>query len=281
VESKEEIDVLPQGTAAAAVQGRHKAYFPGDIYTGNIEVVTPDGLHLKSRPLAISYDDGTNTVLIGVLTNSAGVLAASNQVVYPNAFAGLNADLRYTYRKGGFEQDVVLNEQPPAPESFGLNSQYTHLQVLTEFFNPPEPKQVRAKASAKAGLTDTTLTFGQMKMVQGKAFSIPSPGLRPPSPHPMGEGRVRAKFSVSKSWVHLQGRTFLIEELPVSAVAAQLQQLPAPASASVSSVEPAARNRRTAPTLQRETAARASGSRQCGATGEGGHPIQIRCGAGL
>jgi hypothetical protein len=236
VESREEIDILPNGSAAAT-QGRHKAYFPGNIYQGEIEVVTPDGLHLKSRPLAISYDDGTNTVLIGVLTNSAGVLAASNQVVYPNAFAGLNADLRYTYRKGGFEQDVVLNEQPPAPETFGLNSQYTHLQVLTEFFNPPEPKQVRAKASAKAGLTDTTLTFGQMKMVQGKAFSIPHPASGHPLPSD-GRGKGEGKVSVSKSWVKLQGRTFLIEELPVSSIAAQLQQLPAPAAVSVSSANP-------------------------------------------
>jgi hypothetical protein len=114
VESKEEIDVLPQG-GAAAVQGQHQAYFPGDIYHGQIEVVTPDGLHLKSRPLCVSYDDGTNTVLIGVLTNSVGVLVSSNQVVYPNAFSGLNADLRYTYKNGGVEQDIVLREQPPAP----------------------------------------------------------------------------------------------------------------------------------------------------------------------
>jgi hypothetical protein len=53
VESKEQIDILPQG-GAAALQGQHQVYFPADIYNGVLEVVTPDGRHLKSRPLAVS-----------------------------------------------------------------------------------------------------------------------------------------------------------------------------------------------------------------------------------
>jgi len=53
VESKEEIDILPNGTAAAT-QGQHQAHFPGDIFEGTIELVTPDGKHLHSRPLGLS-----------------------------------------------------------------------------------------------------------------------------------------------------------------------------------------------------------------------------------
>jgi hypothetical protein len=68
-ESKEEIDILPQG-GAAATQGRHKVYFPADIFNGALEVVTPEGRHLKSRPLGVSYDDGSNTVLIATLKDS-------------------------------------------------------------------------------------------------------------------------------------------------------------------------------------------------------------------
>ena len=67
VESKEEIDILPNGTAAAT-NGQHQAYFPGDIYQGQVELVTPDGQHLKSRPIGLSYFDGTNSVLIAELT---------------------------------------------------------------------------------------------------------------------------------------------------------------------------------------------------------------------
>ena len=83
--SKAEIAILPNGTAAAT-QGQHQAYFPGDIAQGVIELDTPDGLKLQSRPIGLSYDDGTNTVLFAVLTNSQGYLVVPNQVIYPNAF---------------------------------------------------------------------------------------------------------------------------------------------------------------------------------------------------
>jgi hypothetical protein len=138
VGSKEEIVILPNGTAAAT-NGQHQAYLPGDIYNGEIELVTPDGQQLYSRPMGLSYFDGTNSVLIAELTNSIGVLTGNNQVIYPNAFTGFAADVRYTYTKAGFEQDIILLEQPPTPESFGLNPATTRLQVLTEFFNPPQP----------------------------------------------------------------------------------------------------------------------------------------------
>src|SRR5262249_1652210 len=111
VESREEIVPLQSG-GAAATNGSHQVYFPHDIYQGVIEVVTPDGRHLKSRPLGLSYFDGTNSVLIAELKHSVGRLVRSNQVVYPNAFTDFKADLRYTYTKAGFEQDIVLQEQP-------------------------------------------------------------------------------------------------------------------------------------------------------------------------
>src|SRR6185369_10115394 len=50
VESSEQIDILPNGTAVAT-NGQHQAYFPGNIYNGVIELVTPEGRHLKSRPI--------------------------------------------------------------------------------------------------------------------------------------------------------------------------------------------------------------------------------------
>src|ERR1035438_1554172 len=86
VESSEQIDILPNGTAVAT-NGQHQAYFPGDIYQGQIELVTPDGQHLKSRPMGLSYFDG-KSVLIAELTNSIGVVVGNNQVVFQNAFNG-------------------------------------------------------------------------------------------------------------------------------------------------------------------------------------------------
>jgi len=60
VASKAEIDLSPDGNSAAATNGQHQAYFPGDIAQGVIELDTPDGLKLQSRPIALSYDDGSN-----------------------------------------------------------------------------------------------------------------------------------------------------------------------------------------------------------------------------
>jgi hypothetical protein len=92
VESKEQITILPTG-GAAAVQGRHKVYFPADIYNGVLEVVTPDGRHLRSRPLGVSYDDGSNSVFIAELKHAIGYLTSSNTVTYRDAFTGFKADL--------------------------------------------------------------------------------------------------------------------------------------------------------------------------------------------
>ncbi len=202
VESKEEIDILPNGTAAAT-NGQHQVYFPGDIYQGVIELVTPDGIHLQSRPLGLSYDDGTNTVLIAGLTNSIGQLVGSNQVIYPDAFTDFKADLRYTYTKAGFEQDIILREQPLTPESYGLNPATARLQVLTEFFNTPQPAVTTAMLPKQAGitLTDENLDFGAMQMMPGRAFLL-------------GSDAHEGGALVSKSWVKLEGRQFLVEEVP-------------------------------------------------------------------
>ena len=216
VESKEQIDILPDGTAAA-IQGQHQAYFPGNIYQGVIEVVTPDGAHLRSRPIGLSYDDGNNTVLIAELKDSVGQIIGSNQVIYPDAFTDIKADLRYTYTKAGFEQDIVLHEQPPSPKTYRLNPQTARLQVLTEFFDTPGPIKTPTVASRQNGLNDTALGFGTMKMMRGKAFSVSD----------QAQAHARAKgIPVAKSWQHLSGRTFLVEELPVSKIKPQLDQLP-------------------------------------------------------
>src|SRR6185437_967402 len=77
------------------------------------------------------------------------------------------------------------------------------------------------------GLADTAiLEFGSMMMIPGKAFDVE-----------MGNregGNPKTEISVSKTWVHLEGRTFLIEEVPLQEVEPQLQQLPEPAGHSSS-----------------------------------------------
>lgn len=219
VESREWIDILPNGTAAAT-SGQHQAYFPGDIYKGQIELVTPDGQHLKSRPIGLSFFDGKNSVLIAELTNSIGVVVGNNQVVYQNAFTDFKADLRYTYTKAGFEQDIILRQQPPTPESFGLNPGTARLQVLTEFFAPPQPTIQTTKLPEQTGLalTDQSLGFGTMQMIPGRAFLLEQ--------NAKEAGAKDAKALVGKQWQQLDGRQFLVEEVPVDAIADGLAALP-------------------------------------------------------
>ena len=221
--SKEEIDIQPDGTLAAT-QGQHQVFFPANIYGGEIELVQPNGVRLHSCPVGLSYDDGSNTVLIAVLTNSIGQLIGSNQVIYTNAFVGLDADLLYTYTKSGLEQDVVIRTQPPTPASLGLNPDATRLQMLTEFFNPPQPVETTSTLPEQAGLllTDDTLDFGAMQMIPGKAFML---------------GDDSPSVLVGKSWMTLQGRQFLVEAVPVAAMAEQLDGLPAPSAQTVSTVK--------------------------------------------
>lgn len=217
LESKDEINIMADGTAAAT-NGQQSVYFPANIYSGFVELVTPDGEHLKSRPMGISYFDGTNSVLIAELTNSVGQLVSSNQVIYTNAFTDFEADLVMTYRKSGFEADLVIRSQPPAPEVFGLSSQHCRMELLTEFFDTPDPIQTPAAASSIGGLGDTTLQFGRMRMIRGKAFAIGNP---------------KTAIPVSKTWEQMSGRTFLIEAVPVLQISSKLQSLPVSTAASV------------------------------------------------
>jgi len=222
LESNDRIDILPNGTAVAT-NGQFSATFPGNIYPGQIEVVTPDGQHLKSRPLALAYFDGTNTVVIAELTNSIGVVVGNDQVVYPNSFSGLKVDVQYYYSKSGFEQNIVLKEQPPTPESLGISPDTARLQIFTEFFSPPQPTLQSTVLPAQAGLslTDQSLNFGAMQMIQGRAFL-------------MGQSAQDTGALVSKHWVQVNGRQFLVEEVPVDAILEGLAALPLSAMNSTS-----------------------------------------------
>jgi hypothetical protein len=213
VPSAEDIEISPDGSSASATNGQHQVYFPGDIYNGEIKLVTPDGQTLESQPIGLAYFDGTNSVLVATVTNSTGaILPSGNQVIYSNAFAGLNADLFYTYTKAGMEQNVVLRQQPPDPLSLGLNPATTRLQVLTEFIRSPQPSVTPNTVATEAGnLEDDTLSFGTMQMGQGQAFLM---GINSPS------------VPVDKQWMTIQGRQFLIEEVPIFAIATAINTLP-------------------------------------------------------
>jgi hypothetical protein len=218
-DASETITILPGG-GATAMQGRHHVFFPANIYNGVIEIVTPDGRHLQSRSLGVTYDDGSNTVFIARLKSAVGYLTASNQVTYRDAFDGLKADLVCTYRKGGFESDLVFRQQPPTPDQYGLDASYSTLELVTEFFNTEDPEQIPAGSDDWYGLQDNTLKFGQLTMTHGKAFGFMGTNSSPSTINS------QSATPVYKSWQHIGGRTFLIETVPVLDIAENLNALP-------------------------------------------------------
>jgi len=156
VESKEEIETFAGG--AIARQGQYQVIFANNLNSaGAIDMQTSDGKRLRSNILGLMYHDSASgdAVLIAQLQDSQGELISSNQVLYSDAFEGVKADVRYTYKKGSFEQDVILREQPPTPEAYGLNPATTELEVMTEFINPPQ-ETIKDQRNKAGNLLDET-----------------------------------------------------------------------------------------------------------------------------
>lgn len=219
--SSEQIEQYPGG--AVARHGQHKVIFANDLAAADpIDLQTPDGQELHTRLLGLSYLDTASgqSVLIAEITNCLGQIIGSNQVWYDGAFCGVKAGVRYTYTQEGFEQDIILEESPPAPKVYGLNSSSTVLQALTEFISPPTPVVSTEPTFVEGGfqLQDRTLQFGTMKIGHGRAFLM---------------GNDSQSASVTKEWLTLDGRQFLVEEVPVAQIAGQLQTLPSAQSASL------------------------------------------------
>ncbi len=87
--------------------------------------------------------------------------------------------------------------------------------MLTEVFNSPEPEVTESTLPNQAGLAlnDQSLGFGWMRMGTGRAFLL-------------GQSAADPGVFVAKSWVKLDGRQFLVEEVPVNAITEGLATLP-------------------------------------------------------
>ena len=213
VPSVEAIDLLPDGSVAAT-NGQHQVFFPVDISQGVITVITPDGQSIESRPSLLCYVDGTNSATLAVLKSSVGALVASNQVLYADAFDGIQGDLLFTYTKAGLEQDVVLHQQPVPPESVNFSPNSTRLEMFTEMAGDREPQLIPGIVDPENNLQDTVLKFGTMSMIMGRAFSTEA-------------GQKDAEGAgVFKSWLEFQGHSYLVEKVPYNKVLPTLQSLP-------------------------------------------------------
>ncbi len=211
VESSDAVEITATGGEATNCQ--HGVSFLGNLNsTGAVDIALPEGNHLTSSILGLSYFDTStgDSVMIGQITNSDGqILPSGNRVLYPEAFSGISADVLYINSIHGVEQFVILREQPPSPAAYGLNPSTTMLEVITEFLNPPTPGVIETKCG---GATDHQLCFGAMRMGSGAAFAL---------------GSETNKVRVMKQWLLMNGRRCLVEQVPLSLIQTQLQQLPA------------------------------------------------------
>ncbi len=227
------VDIEPdQAGGAAAVHGQHKVWFSGQFKSRRtIQMQLPDGRRMVSHVHGLAYYDAAKdrAVLIARTREADAWLYPPNQIVYPEAFDSLSADVRYTYTTVGLEQDVILHEAPPAPERFGMNPATTRLEVWTEFVESPEPNRHFRSAFGPASpsgpdpssmVWDEELDFGSMRMGTGKTFIL---------------GKEEDGLAlVAKQWVVDGNRRFLVEAVAIPALAESLESLPvAPGGASI------------------------------------------------
>lgn len=192
---------------------------------GAVKTVTPDGSRLSSTPLAIALMDPVTAevTIIANIKDSAGVLVSSNQVVYPDAFDGVSADIVYTLDKNSFSQDVVITARVN-PEDFGFSTN-SQLQVISEFYDGPEPgktrrplrvekdQRIRSKM-ASPDFVDSELNFGDLVFAQGKAYTAADTN--------SDDGVLAAKDFITVEG----GRRFLIESVEFPTIENAIKALP-------------------------------------------------------
>src|SRR5206468_3396605 len=228
--ASDEIELVNGGAVAARTQ--HKLTFLPNLNDPDppINLSLPDGRPLRSQIVGLAYTerDTGKSIFISELKDSIGQVVGRNQVVYPDSFQSIKADVRYTVTQCYFEQDVILREQIPAPAELGLNPKTARLEVWTQFFDGPEPEKSIGAILRNNGDADRddSLNFGSMQAIGGKSFSLDAEtaagGLEP----------LRANgLQNAKEWQVIQGMTFLIESIPYVDAFPLIDALPARAVA--------------------------------------------------
>jgi len=226
IPASDEIELVNGGAIAARTQ--QKLIFLPNLNDPQppITLYLPDGRPLRSKIVGLAYTerDTGKSVFISELKDSVGQVVGRNQVVYPDAFDSIKADVRYTVTQCFFEQDVIIREQLPSPEVMGLNPKTARLEVWTEFFDGPDPEKSTGAILRTDGDSDRdeTLNFGSMQMIGGKTFSLDGE-MAAGGPEPLRANELQN----AKEWQVIEGKTFLIESVPFLDVLPSIDALPA------------------------------------------------------
>ena len=207
-----ELDEYADGFAA--LEGQHKVLLRRSLRVqGAVEMAPDEATRLRATPMQILYRDRASgqVVVLGEVQDSTAARTGPATIVWPNAFNGLHADYRATYRAGSFECDVILRELPPSPSDLGLDPATTELQVLTEFY---DTDAVVRSVKVSDTEQDIEIGVGPMQFGNGTAFGEDT------------ETGSQHRESVRKEWVELDGRRFLIESVPLTGNQADMEALP-------------------------------------------------------
>jgi hypothetical protein len=224
---------LDDKIGAKAIQAQQKVFFkPSVNQRGAVEIHTPEGMVLKSSVLGLSYFDSFSGQMVTLATThrSVGELLEPNQIIYRDAFDNIHADVLYTFRTSGLEQDIIFRENPPAPELFGLLPESTKLEVMSEFYETPNPgKRVSTldevtdpqlrQQMAEPDWIDEELNFGNVILPRGKAFSVATANQNQTIP-------TEQSSPVGKRWINNGSRSALIESVDYYNVRSILETLP-------------------------------------------------------
>jgi len=224
-----------------ATNGAHRAVFsPSITDQPAVDYVDPSGNRLQSNVRGLAYYDYASgkLVMICECKQSTGIVD-SNTVVYADCFTdGIKGNIKYTYKKGSFEQEIVLLAQLPPAAAFSLNENSTRLQAWTEMLEPPAPTVKKTtyiyqetdpairQALVEPDFKDESLEWNQTLIPRGKAFAIDSDAIR------QAEIDVEREVPVGKEWVAAADpdtkliRRFLVESVELATVKPLLDTLP-------------------------------------------------------
>lgn len=261
-ESDPSFELTEEGYAVAA-KCQHQVIIAPDLNPPDgvvVDLQTPEGRRLRSGILGLNLFDPVSgkNLQIAAVREVAGTQVSSNEIVWFDAFEGLQADVRVRNERGAFHQDVLLRERLSAEQlqRLGFDAATVRLEVWTEFVGSPEPALERKVMDAGTNETlradgapeavDERVDFGVMRLEwgSGKAFAEPEAG-----------GAIR----IFKEWEKLEGRQFLIESAGYEELQPLLESLPVK-TAALDAPAPAARMAWHRAPLQRSASARKTGA---------------------